>query len=212
MLKILKILTIASFLFSISALSYLIAKTFSFGKKVFYSRARGNPVKGIIYSLGKGMLPWEKESAYKNLIVYFAGILFHSGIFSAFIFLFLKIFEFEIPKILLFIFQIFLLLGLLSGIGLLLRRAWNLYLRKISIPDDFFSNLLVNGFLILSAITIFNPSLSSFLYLYSILLLIYIPFGKIRHCFFFFYSKILSGIFFGRRGVFEKRRFVELEQ
>jgi len=211
MLSILKILAITSFLFSISALSYLIAKSSSFGKKVFYSSPRGNPVKGIIYSLGKGMLPWEKESAYKNLIFYFAGILFHSGISSAFIFLFLKIFEFEIPKILLFIFQIFLLLGLLSGIGLLLRRALNLYLRKISIPDDFFSNLLVNGFLFLSAITIFNPFLSSFLYLYSILLFIYIPFGKIRHCFFFFYSKILSGIFFGRRGVFE-RRFLELEK
>ncbi len=212
MLYILKILTIISFLFSISALSYLIARTFSFRKKVFYSKARGNPARGIIYSLGKGMLPWEKESASKNLIVYFAGILYHSGIFSAFLYLLLKIFEFKIPKILLFLFQIFLFLGFFSGIGLFLRRVLSSHLRKISIPDDFLANILVNGFLLLSAIETFTPSLSSLLYIYSILLLFYIPFGKIQHCFFFFYSKILSGIFFGRRGVFGKGRVAELEQ
>ncbi len=212
MLYILKILTIISFLFSISALSYLIARTFSFRIKVFYSSPRGNPIRGIIYSLGKGMLPWEKESASKNLIVYFAGIFYHSGIFSAFVHLLLKIFEFKIPKILLFIFQILFFLGFFSGIGLFLRRALSSHLRKISIPDDFSANTLVNGFLLLSAIETFTLSLSSLLYIYSILLLFYIPFGKIRHCFFFFYSKILSGIFFGRRGVFGRSRFAELEQ
>ena len=35
----------------------------------------------------------------------------------------------------------------------------------------------------------------------TIVVLLYVPVGKIRHCFFFFYSRILFGMFFGRRKV-----------
>jgi len=35
---------------------------------------------------------------------------------------------------------------------------------------------------------------------------LYIPVGKIRHCFFFFYSRILFGLFYGRRGVLPQNK------
>lgn len=189
---------------SLYALSYLIIQTFYFGKKTFYSTPRGKPLKGIFYSFGKGMLPWEKESVGKNIFVYFEGIFYHSAILSCFIFLSVKILSLQMNVIFYSILKIIISLGLLSGTGLFLRRVFSSYLRKISILDDFFANLFVNGFLLLSLITTFNPSILPFLYLYFSLLLLYIPAGKIRHCFFFFYSKILSGIYFGWRGVFGK--------
>lgn len=203
-IPLLKILVIISFLFSLSALSYLVFRTFFFGRKVFYSTARGESVKGIVYSFGKGMLPWEKESASKNLPVYFSGIFYHSAIFLSFLYLFLIIFNFDIPQTLKTILNIIFILGFLSGTVLLLRRILADYLRKISIPDDFVANILVDLFLLLAILSIFNPFFIHHLYIYSIILFLYIPSGKIRHCFFFFYSKIISGIFFGWRGVFEK--------
>ncbi len=203
-IPLLKILVIISFLFSLSALSYLVFRTFSVGREVFYSTARGNPIKGITYSLGKGMLPWEKESASKNIPVYFLGIFYHSAIFLSFIYLFLSIFNFDIPQTLKTVLNIIFIVGFLSGTVLLLRRIFTDYLRKISIPDDFVANILVDLFLLLAILSIFNPLFIPHLYIYSIILFLYIPSGKIRHCFFFFYSRIISGIFFGRRGVFDK--------
>ncbi len=211
-IPLLKNLVIISFLFSLSALSYLVFKTFSFGRKVFYSTAKGDPVKGIIYSFGKGMLPWEKESASKNILVYFSGIFYHSAIFLSFIYLFLHIFNFDIPQTLKKILSIILIAGFLSGNGLLTRRIFTNYLRKISIPDDFVANILIDLFLLLTIFSIFNPFFTPHLYIYSIILFLYIPSGKIRHCFFFFYSKIITGIFFGWRGLWNKHIGEELTE
>jgi len=38
-------------------------------------------------------------------------------------------------------------------------------------------------------------------YLVAALMLVYIPFSKIRHCVYFFYSKSFFGRHFGHRGV-----------
>lgn len=209
--QILKYSVIISFLFSIVVLSYLILKTFSFGKKVFYSQKRGEPIKGIIYSLGKGMLPWEKESVSKNITTYFLGIFYHLAIFASFVFLFFKIFNFDIPPTQRTLIKIILLSGFFSGIGLFSRRILTSYLRKISIADDFVANFLVDLFLLFSILSVFNPFFIPYLYIYSTFLFLYIPSGKIRHCFFFFYSKIISGIFWGWRGVFGKNPFRETE-
>lgn len=209
-IQLLKFLVIISFLVSLSALSYLVFKTFSFGKRTFHSNARGNPIKGIFYSLGKGMLPWEKESASKNIVAYFTGIFYHSAIFASLIFLFLNLFNSNFSQTLEKILKLVILLGFISGIGLFLRRIFTPYLRKISILEDFLANIIVNFFLFLSFLSISNSSFLSILYIYSIILFLYIPSGKIRHCFFFFYSKIISGIYFGWRGVFG-RNIPELE-
>jgi hypothetical protein len=96
---------------------------------------------------------------------------------------------------------IFLFLGLVSGLGLLFKRIFESQARRLSQPEDFGANLLTNVFLA-SALAVSLTSEATVLFqAYSIFLFLYIPTGKIRHCFFFFLSRILFGRFFGRRGV-----------
>lgn len=202
----LKGLIVFAFFISLGSLSFLILKARSFGKRRFFSEPAGSSKRGIFYALTWGMMPWEKESATKNVLSYFAGIFFHLGIFGSFFFLFSLIFSLRIPTIWLRFLQFLFLLGLVCGIGLLLKRIFLSFLRQISTADDFFSSVLVNVFLLLSFLTSLFGNLTPSFYLLSIFLFLYIPLGKIRHCFFFFYSRVLLGSFFGRRGVLPPRR------
>ncbi len=81
--NVLKSSVLLSFLFSITALIFQVLKTFSFGKRPLRSRPQGSREKGIVYAFGRGMMPWEKESAAKHLPTYLAGMLYHAGIFAA---------------------------------------------------------------------------------------------------------------------------------
>jgi hypothetical protein len=91
-------------------------------------------------------------------------------------------------------------------VGLLLKRSVFGYMRHISGPDDFIANALVDLFLLSALLNSFLGGLQSFFWGAAIILFLYIPLGKIRHCFFFFYSRILFGVFFGRRGVYPKQK------
>lgn len=204
MFSLLRYGVILSFFFSVAALSVLILNTFSYGKKALYARPRGDQKKGIFYALGRGLMPWEKESTRKHLPTYAIGISYHLGIFSAFFYLFSLIVPFRLSVVVIFLLRIFIFLGLFCGFALFIKRILQTPLRKISCPDDFTSNLLVDIFLVLAFAHTIISSLQSFFYLTAILLFIYIPLGKIRHCLFFFYIRILFGLFFGRRGVFPR--------
>jgi len=192
---------IGAFIYAFLALSYLVIKTFSFGKKPLLSKPQGKSHKGILYALGKGLFPWEKESASKNLSTYVAGVLYHSGIFLAIFYTLFEVFGIILGNLLLHVFQAFILIGFLCGLGLLIKRILKVALRKISCPDDFVANIIVDLFLLFAFLNTFYASIKLIFFIITILLLLYIPAGKIRHCFFFFYSRILFGIFFGRRGV-----------
>ena len=197
---------ILSGLFSAAALAYLILKARSLGRKPFFSTPQGRPGQGIAYALGKGMMPWEKESARLHLLAYLAGILYHLGIFSGFAILFLKVFSLHLPPLGQNILRLGLGLGLLSGVGLLFKRTLMANIRRLSRPDDFGANVFVDIFLAAALAASLNARAVTFLMGYSIFLFLYIPAGKIRHCVFFFYSRVLFGWFFGRRGVLPPRR------
>jgi hypothetical protein len=192
---------IVSFLISIAALAYLMAKTIMMGKNPLYARDRGKPIKGILYALSLGLAPWEKESAAKHLPTYIAGILYHFGIFAAIAQTTTVVFEIILTREMVIGIQILLGVGVLCGFGLLFKRLIISQMREISCPDDFISNILVNIFLVCACIHTFFQSFRSVFFLSAILLFLYMPIGKIRHCFFFFFSRVLFGRFFGRRGV-----------
>jgi len=200
-LLLLKIGVILSFVFAVISLSVLVFKTFAFGKRTFYAEARSEGKKGVVYAFGRGMLPWEKESAAKHLPTYFAGILYHTGIFAALIYLFWCVFSLNLPAPLVSIFRIIFVIGFLSGIALLLKRIALPVMRKISCPDDFAANVLVNLFVVFALVQTFSERFTHPFCLMAILMFLYLPVGKIRHCFFFFYTRILFGYFYGRRGV-----------
>jgi hypothetical protein len=85
--------------------------------------------------------------------------------------------------------------------ALFLKRILLPVIRKISCPDDYAANLLVDIFLVFTFVQTYSESFTPFYYLAAVVMLLYIPVGKIRHCFFFFYAKMLFGNFYGRRGV-----------
>ncbi|MCK7476890.1 MAG: hypothetical protein M0C28_04620 [Candidatus Moduliflexus flocculans] len=58
----------------------------------------------------------------------------------------------------------------------------------------------VDSFLLLALLHSFIPALEPVLLGFPVLLFVYIPLGKIRHRFFFFYTRIVFGLHFGRRG------------
>ncbi len=196
---------IGSALFALVALIFLIGRTLSFGKKPLYSRPLGKGISGVFYAFGKGMLPWEKESVAGYPITFIAGLIYHLAIFSALVILFLQLTLLSLPDSLAIILQILIIAGFLGGIGLLAKRAFSKKMIAISTPDDFFSNLLVDLFLLTVFWSSFSQSVNLVHFVATIALFLYIPMGKIRHCFFFFYARILMGLGFGRRGVFPRR-------
>jgi len=203
--KILGYGVILSFIFASFALTILIKQSLSFGKKSLFAEPGGDWKKGVAYAFAKGMMPWEKESARKHILTYLAGFLYHFGIFSGLIALFVSVFSIPIPPPLLLFLQILIGSGLICGAGLFIKRIFMGYMRQISCPDDFLANIIVDAFLLFSFLNISAPGYRTVLYTSAILMFVYMPLGKIRHCIFFFYSRILFGCFFGRRGVFPNK-------
>lgn len=206
MLEILRYSVILAFCVSIFALCHQIAKTYFFNKKPVYAKPNSRPIKGIFYALGKGMMPWEKESARRHLLTYLGGILYHTGVFAALFYLFTLVISFRLDSSAVFILRIIMFAGIFCGLGLFMKRSIKAHLRRISCPDDFASNLMVDVFLVFSLIDTYTIRLRSLLFAVAIVMFLYIPVGKIRHCFFFFYSRILFGLFYGRRGVLPQKQ------
>ena len=223
---------ILSALFALVALSALLLKTLSFGRRPFYSRPSGSALSGVIYAMGPGMMPWEKESARLHLPTYTAGVLYHAGIFAGLLFLFCDVFSLTLARGLLLVLRAVLVVGAACGLSLLGKRLFSAKLRKLSCPDDYAANAIVTLFVILAAIRAWQvaglrasftapthsttaapgpATVGPLFYAASILMFLYVPAGKIRHCFFFFYSRILLGIFFGRRGALQSRRSLRQE-
>ena len=216
----LRVGVVLSALFALVALIVLVVRTLSFGRKPFYSKEAGSRASGIAYLFGRAMLPWEKESARRHPLTYLAGVVYHAGIFAALVFLFCSVFRLIPPRAVLLILQVALAAGGACGASLLLKRVFSRTLRKLSCPDDYAANAIVTLFVIVGAVfawhsagwgsqssaTVLRSELSPGLlrvellfYAVSILTFLYVPAGKIRHCFFFFYSRALLGVFFGRR-------------
>jgi hypothetical protein len=201
MLSLLRFGVISSFLFAIISLSILALKTFSFGKKTLYAKPRGDAKKGVLYAFGRGMLPWEKESSSKHLPTYVSGMLYHAGIFPALFYLLSLIFSLELSNLFIYLLRFLFFLGYLGGFTLLFKRIFLPTMRKISCPDDFAANTIVDLFLIFAFVHTYLVRVTPLFYLVAIVMFLYIPVGKIRHCIFFFYARILFGLFYGRRGV-----------
>jgi nitrate reductase gamma subunit len=200
-LTILKWGVAASGLFCLVMLIIIVARTLAFGQRPIYAREAGSSLAGIVYAFGLGMLPWEKESAAKHLWTYIGGILYHLGILTAVLFLATLVLSLSLSQPLLQPTRILLIVGLVSGVALLLKRMLKPQMRSLSSADDYVSNILVDLLLLSALAATWAEAAVVALLAIAMIVFVYIPFGKLRHCAFFFYSRILFGTFFGRRGV-----------
>lgn len=165
------------------------------------ARQRGSILRGVFYAFTLGMAPWEKESTRIHWIAYLRGIFFHLGIFTAFVVLIASPWLELIPGFLLKSAMVLTGIGSIFGFAGVYMRLSGPNERLLSLPDDYASIILTSLFTSLACLVMFwNPALPIF-YVIAGLLGIYIPFSKIRHCVYFFYSKFFFGQNFGYRGV-----------
>ncbi len=163
---------------------------------------KGNPSHGITYAFTAGMMPWAKESTRIHMIAYLRGIGFHIGIFAALGALIISPFWGFLPAWMMNLLGLVLALGALLGAAGGIMRLVEYNLRGLSLPDDHFAVWFVTIFMAAGALAIWNASFLVPFYIISAVTLVYIPLGKIRHCLYFFFSRIFFGKFFGRRAVF----------
>ncbi|MBM3284315.1 MAG: hypothetical protein FJY81_00405 [Candidatus Aminicenantes bacterium] len=187
--------------FSLLLLALQVRHARSFGKRRLFSSPAGNSRKGAIYAFGRGMLPWEKESAARHLPTYIAGMAYHAGIFAAIFFVLALAARVRLPEATVHLLRILMAAGFLAGTGLLLKRAVHPRMRHISCPDDFGANLLVDVFLLTGILASWRAAVLPVFFIVAAATFLYMPLSKIRHCFFFFYSRLVFGSYFGRRGV-----------
>lgn len=201
MIPILKTGVLLSMLLCIGGLVWLLKKTLSFGKKNLFAKPRGSAGKGVLAAFTTGMMPWKKESARNHLPTYITGVIYHIGIFLSMVVFLSKMVSYSIPDSLIHLLRAGLAAGLIGGLGLFIKRLALPAIKFISNPDDYASNLIVTSFLAFALLTMHSNNWLWLWYLNAIIMFVYIPLGKIRHCFFFFYTRILFGRFQGRRGI-----------
>jgi hypothetical protein len=165
------------------------------------ARARGDVRRGVLYAFTLGMAPWEKESTRQHWVAYFRGIFFHLGIFVAFGVLFASPWLDVIPLPIAWLAMLVTAVGAVFGFAGLVMRLTEENTRVFSLPDDYFSVFLSSLFVTLAFLSLLVPSALPVFYIVTAVMLVYIPFSKIRHCVYFFYSKFFFGLGFGRRGV-----------
>ena len=166
------------------------------------SPIKGNISYGIQYAFTTGMMPWAKEATRIHMIAYLRGIGFHVGIFAALGALIVSPFWNSLPALLSQILFRVLMLGAILGAAGGIMRLLEHNLRGLSLPNDHFAVWLTTIFIATVALAMSNEAFMAPMYIVSAIMFVYVPLGKIRHCLYFFFSRVFFGKFFGRRAVF----------
>ncbi|MBN1351917.1 hypothetical protein JXJ21_21115 [candidate division KSB1 bacterium] len=170
------------------------------------AKSRSGIGAGIFYAFTAAMSPYKKESARLHLPSYIAGIMFHLGTFLGFFWLSLHFFNIQPASWLKGSSLAVLIISSGCGAAIFAKRLIKPELRSLSHADDYFSNLIVTLFQILSALAIGYPEILPVLFILASFLFLYIPLGKLRHAVYFFTSRIHLGAFYGKRGVWSIKR------
>lgn len=187
---------------TLGALSVQILRARAYGMRPLYARPAGSTGRAIAYAFGAGMSPTAKESVREHLPAYFAGMGYHLGIFGSLAWLALVTAGVSMgaPDPILLIGRAIGAIGAGCGLILLARRILDPRLRGLSSPDDYLANLLTTAVPASVLVSTLAPAAQPVLMLAGMVLLLYVPIGKIRHCFFFFTTRSAMAATFGRRG------------
>jgi hypothetical protein len=176
------------------------------GKPRDYSNPAGNITSSMQYSFSGSMSPRKKESAYLHLPTYISGIIYHLGTFLSFALFFLIWADISFPDPLILLIVPFLLVSSTCGTGMLIKRIIKKGLRDLSSPDDYISNLLVTIFQILTGMVLLWEIFDPVYFLFTGILFLYFPVGKLKHAFYFFAARYHLGFFYGWRGVWPPKQ------
>lgn len=197
--------------FQLLALAGLIAGLFGIYLRYTETKRRAvpadnSPIKGSLsnglkYAFTTGMMPWAKESTRIHVLAYLRGIGFHIGIFTAIGAVIISPLREYLPSLLSWILFWVLTIGAILGAAGGVMRIVEHNLRGLSLPDDHFAVWLTTLFMTLAGLAVLNEAFMIPMYIVSTITFVYVPLGKIRHCLYFFFSRLFFGKFFGRRAV-----------
>jgi nitrate reductase gamma subunit len=179
--------------------------------------ARGSRVVGVVISYLKGILilpfvPWVKNTFSHNAVTYLAGGLFHLGLFVVIIFgtphmlVWKSLLGFGWPTLPLPVTDWLSAGAIVALIALAINRWVNPVLRLISGPAEWLNWLvvflaMVTGYIMTHHLWFRYEVLFSLHMITVNILLIWIPFSRISHFMFYFFSRTIHGVEYGKRAV-----------
>lgn len=199
-IDVLWILALGSMAFAVLMTTVRVRSLLARIQKADLSRGKGYPGSGAVYALTLGMSPWAKESTRKHFVSYMRGVLFHVGIFTSILVLILGNTGI-LPQAAMTVLGYVALAGFICGLGGLVERAAKKAMLNLSTPDDWFSAAIVTGMCGLAALAAMQPAFAGMFYAAGALVFLYLPFSKIVHAIYFFFSRYYFGRHFGHRGV-----------
>lgn len=199
--QIAQVIAALSLLFTIGAFSYRLYTYNRLVRPRELSTPKGNVSQGILYAYTLGMAPWAKESTRRHWLSYMRGVAFHLGIFLAIVLLVASPWIPLLPE------PVRILLAVVTGASALFgligfaARFIEPGLKALSTPDDYFAVLVVSFFLFAATVWLAAPAAAPMFYFTAAFTAVYAPFSKIKHCFYFAFSRFFYGRFIGTRSV-----------
>jgi nitrate reductase gamma subunit len=176
-------------------------------------RGTTNSRKGALYSLAAIALPWTVLSTRQHPFFWLQFAVFHTAVAVSIAMSFLIPYAPEViasPAVVAAL-QIIFGAAFVIGLGRLIRRLANPYLRAISSPDDYFSLALLVVWFAFSVLAAPNdheraewPLLGYFFL--TAFVLVYVPFSKISHYLYYPFARWYLGKTLGHRGVYPIER------
>jgi hypothetical protein len=179
--------------------------------------AKGSKIGGVVQSFLKGFIilpffPWIKNIFNRNAITFVAGGVFHLGLFVA-IFLgtphmlvWKRLLGFGWPTVPTPVVDWLSAAAIVAMLVLVMYRHYHPVLRLISGPAEYL-NWLVVFLPMVTGFIMFKHFLFPYEVLFSLhmitvnLMLIWIPFSRISHFMFYFFSRAIHGVEYGKRAV-----------
>jgi nitrate reductase gamma subunit len=168
---------------------------------------KGSASSGVAYSYAATVAPWMMNAGTQHLGRWLEFGIYHVGAGLAILSTFTLPFG---PQLMIqpvrIVFAISVALALVVGVIRIWRRVADPALRVISTPDDYFSLIAVEVFFFLTVMALISdkPDWRFAYFVVTAAFLLYVPFSKISHYVYWFFSRVLMGIRYGRRGVIPK--------
>ncbi len=172
---------------------------------------RGSAARGVLHSYGTIFMPWSMESSRRHLGRWLEFAVYHVGALVAIVNTFTFPFTPELmTQPVRWLFAILIAPAIVVGVIKLIRRISRPELRLVSTPDDYFSLVSLEFFFFsaVMALLLDTPEWRMAYFLITAAFLFYVPFSKISHYVYFFFSHALTGTRYGRRGVLPPARRV----
>ena len=194
------VILLSSLLVAVVGVGVRVGRLLAYPRVPDPSPAKASARDGVVYAFTIGMLPWNKESARLRRLAYVRGVLFHVGIFTNIIVLGASLFV-DVGFATGVASGVALSTGSVAGVIAIATRIRDRNLRAISRLDDYISPALVTLFLVAGLAFVLGVASRTVFWAVASIMCLYLPWSKVPHSIYFFFSRAAFGVLFGRRGI-----------